>query len=404
MLPKTRKEAVTMGQLCMDLYLKNLRKRYIGSNKSEKAMILDEFCSTSGYHRKHAIRMFGQKIKELHPKVRHKRGRKTVYEPSQLLEPLRRIWMATDQMCSKRLKSALPIWLPYYESAHGSMDSSIREQLLAISESTIDRLLKPERDQIPRRLCGTKPGSLLKNQIPIKTDQWNEQEPGFVEADLVAHCGTSLMGDFIWSLTLTDIYSGWTENRALWNKGAQGVITQIQNIEENLPFSILGFDCDNGSEFLNHHLIRYFQKRPVPVQFTRSRPYHKNDNAHVEQKNWTHVRQLLGYYRLEDKSLCEEINQVYKNECSLLRNYFYPAMKLIDKQRIKSKIKKIHDKAKTPYQRLMASKDVSKEKKKQLTEVYDSLNPFELKMNLEKKLKGIFDQVDLQLKGRNVSI
>ena len=190
----------------------------------------------------------------------------------------------------------------------------------------------------------------------------------------------------------------------MWNKGAEGVVNQIQDIENNIPFPILGFDSDNGNEFLNYHLIRYFHKRPQPVQFTRSRPYHKDDNAHVEQKNWTHVRQLFGYYRLEYQPLVDEMNDVYKTECTLLRNYFYPAMKLIDKQRIQSKIKKVHDKAQTPYQRLMASKDVSDEQKKQLTEVYQSLNPFELKANLEKKLKSIFDKVDLQLKGRNVAI
>jgi len=221
---------------------------------------------------------------------------------------------------------------------------------------------------------------------------------------LVAHCGTSLMGDFVWSLTLTDIYSGWTENCAVWNKGARGVVDQTHDIEENLPFSILGFDCDNGSEFLNHHLIRYFQKRPVPVQFTRSRPYHKDDNAHVEQKNWTHVRQLFGYYRIEDKTLLDDMNDLYANECSDLRNFFYPAMKLIDKQRIQSKIKKVHDKAKTPYQRLMESPHITEQQKKTLTEKYQQLNPFTLRNNLERKLKLIFNKIDLHLKGRNVAI
>ncbi|MCX7120855.1 MAG: hypothetical protein NTZ67_03645 [Gammaproteobacteria bacterium] len=245
---------------------------------------------------------------------------------------------------------------------------------------------------------------MLKKRIPIKTDQWDEKQPGFVEADLVAHCGTSLMGDFIWSLTLTDIYSGWTENRAVWNKGATGVVDQIHDIENNLPFEILGFDCDNGSEFLNQYLIRYFQNRPSEVQFTRSRPYHSNDNAHVEQKNWTHVRQLFGYHRIEDKTLLEKMNVLYKNESSLLHNYFYPATKLIDKRRIQSKIKKVHDKPKTPYQRLMTSEHISAVQKEQLTDIYKKLNPFELKKNQEMKLKTIFQQIDLHLRGRNIAI
>ena len=391
-------------QICMDLYVKNLRLRYWSAGKREKSLILDEFCNTSGYHRKHATRMLSKKQLTAPKTPKQKRGRKTVYDPKRLLGPLKDIWFATDQICSDRLKAALPIWLPYYEATYGALESDVKEQSLAMSDATIDRLLKPERDQIPKRLCGTKPGSLLKKHIPIKTDQWNEQQPGFVEADLVAHCGTSLMGDFIWSLTLTDIYSGWTENRAIWNKGARGVVDQTHDIEENLPFPILGFDCDNGSEFLNQYLICYFQERPTPVQFTRSRPYHKNDNAHVEQKNWTHVRQLFGYHRIEDKTLLNDINDVYKNECTNLRNFFYPAMKLIDKQRIQSKIKKVHDKAKTPYQRLMDSPDISEEQKTLLTEKYRQLNPFTLKANLEKKLKLIFNKIDLHLKGRNVAI
>lgn len=391
-------------QICMNIYIKHLKERYWNASKREKSLILDEFCNTSGYHRKHAIRMLSRKQLKESKIAKRKRGRKKTYEPSLLLEPLKKVWFATDQMCSDRLRAAMPIWLPFYESAYGKLDKGVKEQLLAISEATIDRLLKPERDQIPKRICGTKPGSLLKKHIPIKTDQWNEQQPGFVETDMVAHCGTSLMGDFVWSLTLTDVYSGWTENRAVWNKGAQGVVTQIQNIEENLPFSILGFDCDNGSEFLNHHLIRYFQERPVPIQFTRSRPYHKDDNAHVEQKNWTHVRQLFGYYRIENKTLIDDINDLYKNECSDLRNFFYPAMKLIEKQRIQSKIKKVHDKAKTPYQRLMVSPNISKEQKKLLTEKFQQLNPFILRDNLEKKLNLIFKKIDLHLKGRKVAI
>lgn len=391
-----------MGKLDMNLYLKNLKRRYHNSSRAGKKVLLDEFCQTSGFHRKHAIRLLSRK--PTCKKPQETRGRKPIYDHPVLLKPLRDIWLATDQMCSTRLKAALPLWVEYYQSAHGALKPEIKAQLLCISANTIERLLKPEKVRLPKGLCGTRPGSLLKKQIPIKTDQWNEGQPGFVEADTVAHCGTTLLGNFIWSLTLTDIYSGWTENRAVWNKGAQGVIDQIHAIEETLPFTILGFDCDNGSEFLNHHLIRYFQERPVPSQFTRSRPYHKNDNAHVEQKNWTHVRQLFGYYRLEQPGLVALMNDLYQNESRLLHNFFYPSVKLIDKQRIKSKLKKKHDQPQTPYQRLMASEGISKSQKQKMTQLFKSLNPFDLKKQQEKKLRRIFAKVDLKLKGRNVSV
>lgn len=192
------------------------------------------------------------------------------------------------------MKIALPLWLPHYEKTYGGLDTQVMDLLLSMSSATIDRQLTPLRLKYGMSYGGTKPGSILKKHIPIKTEQWNETEPGFVEADTVAHCGGSMSGEFIWSLTLTDIYSGWTEIRSVWNKGSAGVVEQIQDIEKGLPFSLKGFDCDNGSEFLNHHLLRYFADPDDPqkhrLQFTHSRPYKKDDNAHVEQKNWTHVQ------------------------------------------------------------------------------------------------------------------
>lgn len=208
------------------------------------------------------------------------------------------------------------------------------------------------------------------------------------------------MGSFVWSITLTDIFSGWTENGAVWNKGAHGVLTQIENIEKRLPFSILGFDCDNGSEFLNQHLLRYLTNRKMPIQFSRSRPYHKGDNAHVEQKNWTHVRQLFGYYRFEDPNLVALMNDLYQNEFSLLHNFFCPVIKLQDKIRIQSKIKKHYDNPKTPYHRLRASNHISELQKIKLKQTFESLNPFELQQTIQRKLKHIFSLVDLKLKGR----
>jgi hypothetical protein len=329
-----------MGKLSMELYLINLSKRYRTANKYEKGKILDELCEFSGFHKKHAIRLLNScNLRNNRSKTKKKTGRPTQYTASLYLVHLKRIWLACDQPCGKRLKMALPLWLPHYAGAYEVLEPDIYEGLLSISAATIDRLLASSRIKC-KRFCGTKPGSLLKKQIKIKTDQWDEDKPGYLEADTVAHCGTSLSGNFVWSLTMTDIFSGWTENRAVWNKGSIGVLNQITDIENNLPFDILGFDSDNGSEFLNHHLIRYFtnSERPRNIQFTRSRPYHSDDNAHVEQKNWTHVRQIFGYERFDNQAVVEMMNDLYKNEISLMNNYFLPNFKLLEKRRVDATI------------------------------------------------------------------
>ena len=311
-------------------YLEAIRRRYKKANKQKKTIILDEFCAICDYNRKYAIRRLSTRPK----RQKQTQGRKPRYEHAKILPPLKTIWLASDQLCSKRLKAALKEWLPAYEKEQGLLGDDVRGQLFKVSPSTIDRLLHPVRIHTIRKgLSGTKPGRLLKNQIPIKTDHWDVTTPGYVEADTVAHCGNSLAGNFIWSLTMTDIKSAWTENRATWNKGSFGVIQQIKAIEKQLPFPLLGFDCDNGSEFLNNHLLRYFtDKKPRSFQFTRSRAYQKNDNAHVEQKNWTHVRQLLGYDRLDHPHQVELINSLYRI-WSLYQNHFCPVMKLIEKKR-----------------------------------------------------------------------
>ena len=393
-------------QLSMDLYLKHLKKQYVGASRKTKSHLLNELCRLGGYHRKYAIELLSGRKSSRNAHIKRKRGKKKTYYQMTLLSPLKQIWFATDQMCGKRLKSVIPLWLPFYDSTYGVLTNDVKSQLLTMSSATIDRILKPIRDQCPKRIGGTKPGKLLKKHIPVKTDQWNESRPGFFEADTVAHCGTSLMGDFAWSLTFTDICTAWTENRAVWGKGSLGVCDAIKDIEQQLAFPILGFDSDNGDEFLNWHLLRYFTDREKnPVQFTRSRPYHSDDNAHVEQKNWTHVRQIFGYSRIENKAVIELMNEVYRNECSLLHNYFYPTIKLQDKVRINAKIIKRFEKtSKTPYQRVMESEHINQEIKDKLTNVFKTLNPFELKKSMELKLKNIFAQLDLHLRGRNVAI
>jgi len=359
-------------------YLDAIRERYRRAGRKYKKRILDEFCKVCGHHRKHAIRLLNQD--------RRKRNKKPGREPEYGREEchvLKDIWIASNKPCSKRMKSMIPIWLPFYEKEHDDLAVETREKLLKISPRSIDRLLKPVRERYGSRgLSGTRPGTMLKNQIPIRTNHWDVSKPGFVEADTVAHCSNSLEGDFVWSLTFTDIYSGWTENRAVWNKGASGVCEQIKNIEEGLPFRILGFHCDNGSEFLNHHLWKYFTDRKEPVNMSRSRPYKSNDNAHVEQKNWTHVRLLLGYQRIENRSLLPEINTLYG--CwALFNNFFNTNFKIKEKTRINSRYYKKYDEPKTPYNRLMESKDITEAQKTYLTEVWINLNPYALKKQID---------------------
>ena len=243
-----------MGKNERVAYRAEIYARYQKANKAAKSKILDEFCEVCGYHRKHALRLLrkGNKPTRYPKKAVKRSGRKPLYDATLLALPLRRIWQASDYMCGKRLKAVMPYWLPHYAASYEPLEEMVYAQLLAMSAATIDRLLKPYRAKQKRRgLCGTKPGTLLKNQIPIKTDHWDVNEPGFLEADTVAHSGNSLAGNFVWSLTMTDILTTWTECRATWNKGASGVCKQIEAIEQSLPFDIKGFDCDNVLTYLS---------------------------------------------------------------------------------------------------------------------------------------------------------
>lgn len=367
-------------------YLAKIRWRYRRAGKRYKTRILDEFCAVCAYERKWAIKLLRRRACRPRPRP----GPERKYG-AELCGALKEVWLASGQMCGKRLKEALPLWLPHYR---GELNQSGRALLLAASASTLDRLLTPARVRYGRRgLGGTKPGSLLKTQIPIRTDHWDVTRPGYMEADTVAHCGTTLAGDFIWSIVLTDIDSGWTCQRAVWNKGAHGVVEQIREMESKLPFELLGFDCDNGSEFLNHHLLRYLAERRRPVGFTRSRPYHKNDNAHVEQKNWTHARELLGYERLEDAALVPLINELYAGEWEQLQNFFCPSMKLRKKERQGARQIRHHDKARTPLARLLASETLSPERQQELEHLYAQLDPFALRQQVERKLRKLWQEV-----------
>ncbi len=365
-------------------------KRYKQGTKAQKSLILDEFCAAIGYHRKHAIRLLRgfKRFTKPQPKPR---GPRPVYDSPELLKALKKIWLAANQPCSPRLKASLPLWLPSYGPTFGELSPQVLTNLGKISAPTIGRLLKPVRSQYKKRgRATTKPGTLLRKQIPLKTNQWDESRPGFLEADTVAHCGDSMAGMFAFTVDGVDIATGWTEQRAVWGKGETGVLEQIHHIEQSLPFPLLGFDSDNGSEFLNYHLLRHFTERKKPIQFTRSRAYHKDDNAHVEQKNWTHVRQWLGYDRLDNPQVVPLLNDLYTQEWRLFHNFFLPSVKLLAKDRIASKTIRRYDPPKTPYQRVMESPLVTPATKKELTAQFSTLNPFRLRAAIEIKLKKIF--------------
>jgi hypothetical protein len=375
-----------MSQELKEKVLSKLQSRYMRRNREGKSRMLDELCEDYGYERKYAIKLLKGSLPV--PSGRAHPGPEPQYEQ---IEPIARaIWLAAEQPCGKRLVPILGQWLPFYERRFGRVSSRQRKLLRQISPATADRLLAPARAEHPGRgRCGTKPGSLLKTEIPIRTGTWDLTKPGYMEADSVAHCGASLAGDFIWSLTYTDIWSGWTEGRAVWNKGAAGVLAATREVEQALPFALLGFDCDNGGEFLNHHLWAYMCQRNSPVEFTRSRPYHSDDNAHVEQKNWTWPRQLLGYGRLEDAAMVSGICTIYKEVWGPLQNFFLPCLKLKEKWRQGSHWKKRYEAPQTAYARLCAPGILDRKQRSHLRECYVSLDPFNLKDQLERQLKQI---------------
>lgn len=367
--------------------LERLRERYGRRRREGKSRMLDELCDQYGYSRKHAIKLLADGL----PQVGQKPATGPVPKYLPVREVLENIWRAAEQLCGKRLAPALPLWLPHYAKHFDRLSAREQKLMQEISPATIDRLLAPCKSTV-HGLSGTRPGTLLREQVPIAGEVWDENRLGFMEVDSVAHCGGSLAGNFVWSLTYTCLGSGWTEGRAVWNKGYQGVLMQTQEVEASLPFRLRGMDFDNGGEWLNWHLIRYLQERKTPVQVTRSRPYHKDDNAHVEQKNWMWPRQLLGYQRLENPASVGLICDLYREVWGPLHNFFLPSTKLVDKRREGSRIIRKHDTPQTAYQRLRASNELSPKARRQLRDQYESLDPFALAKAVEQRLKKILNQ------------
>ena len=366
--------------------LEKLRRRYKTAGAEQKRKLLDQAVQLLGYHRKAAIRALGRAAVERGPLI--VTGRPVEYEPSLLVPWLRPIWQATDYACGRRLVAMLPEWIPAYEEHEKRMPEEVREKLLLASGRTLDRLLQPLRGQRAGRSL-TRPGSLLRQQIPIRGSVWEEGKAGWLEVDTVALCGGSMAGDFVCMLDGVDYATTWVEVRPIWGHGQAGTLRALKDIEASLPFALLGLDSDNGGEFLNYHVLRWLQQRQRPVFMTRSRPYKKDDNAHVEQKNWTHVRQCFGYERYDNPEVVEPINALVKGPYGKLLNYFHASLKLERKERKDAKVQRIYQAAQTPLTRVLASAQVSAATKERLLQDKARLNPFALKQAVTRSMKII---------------
>lgn len=383
---------------------REIAKRYQRARKKGKGEILDEFTQLTGYSRWYAsyrLKNWGRKIVlradggrriilvgDRRKKIRRQKPR--VYG-QKVLTALRKIWYICDCICGKRLAPYLNEIVSVLERHEEIvLDYETREKLLKISSPTIDRLLATERKKMQLKgRARTKPGTLLKNQIPVRTfADWDEKMPGFVEIDLVSHDGGSVRGDYIQTLDVTDVFTGWTETKAVRNKAQVWTFQALEEIIVKVPFKILGIDSDNGSEFINNHLVRFCKENKIT--FTRSRPYRKNDNCFVEQKNYSVVRRAVGYARYDTEEELELLNRLYES-LRLYTNFFQPVMKLTEKIRIGSKVSKKYDKAKTPYERLLQSDFTLLDGKEKLKQDYEKLNPAELKRTITKLQNKLID-------------
>ena len=375
-----------------------LRERYRKVGKKGKGEILSELSAKLSICRKYAIRLL-RPGNPGRPKNLPRRGRPSRYQDKEFKDALRFVWKVVGYPCGRTLKAAIPLWLDAIEDEYGKFRIDVRARLVQISAPTIDRILKPFK--VLKGKTFTRSGG-FREEIPIQGNIWDVGIPGYMEADTAVMCGGSMRGEFVNTLTMVDIATIWTETRAVFGRGSNATFDAIRDIEYKLPFNILGYDADNGLEVLNHHLYAYFYtdritKGLVPVQVTRSREYHKNDNCHVEQRNDTLVRKFLGYERIEFKELVPLINYYYAEVVCPLLNHFMPTFKLADKIRIKSQTRRVYKNPITPYQRLMDSRHLSETQKLKLKMIHQNLNPVRLR-NQEKQLRLLIDTALRRLK------
>ena len=365
-------------------YLMKLREKYLRANRQEKSRLLDEYTENTGHNRKYVIAVLNS-AKFWGNLNKPRKPRKKRYG-TEIEAPLIKLWGIFDFPCGQRLKPCLTEELERLRSfGEINITDEVAEKLLTISPATIDRkLARPRKAERQRRFSTTKPGSLLKKKIPIRLTDWDTSKIGFLETDLVAHCGGNASGLFANTVSLTEIATGWWEGEVIMGKGQKATLEVLKLMRERCPFAWLGLDSDNGSEFINYFLLAYCENQELA--FTRSRENKKNDNAYVEQKNWTHVRKILGYFRYDTEKEKAIINDLYRNELRLYKNFFQPIMKLSQKVRYGSKKHRKYELAKTPYKRLMESNQTPKKTKAQLKALYETLNPAALKRRIDHKL------------------
>jgi hypothetical protein len=377
-----------MSTRTKDEVMSRLRRRYLSAGREHKRKLIGEAVALLGYHRKAAIRALRKAPAPARPPG-VVTGRPREYDSHEVRPVLRAIWSAANYPCGRRLAGMMGDWLASYEADQKSFSASVREQLLAASPRTLDRLLHPLRVQ-SRRPSLTRPGSLLRQQIPIRGSVWEDNKPGWLEVDTVALCGGSAAGDYVWMLDAVDYATAWVSTRAMWNRGQEGTLSALADLEQSLPYPLLGLDSDNGGEFLNYHVLAWLQKRPRPVFMTRSRPYKKDDNAHIEQKNWTHVRQWFGYERHDNQEVVERLNALSRGPLNQMLNFFHASLKLEKKERTGTgKMRRTYPKAQTPLQRVLDSPEVAESTKARLRAEKTRLNAFALKREVDQQLRQI---------------
>ena len=377
-------EAIGMARRSKQEYLAVMWDRYQRADRGTRSALLDEVTRMCGYHRKYAN---GLLTRRQPPRRRPRRvpHRRPTYS-AEAISVLAWIWEQSGYLCATRLKAALPIWLPWVRQRR-PLTSTVARHLLAISARQIDRRLQARKHRLKRRLYGTtRPGTLLKHLVPLKTDHWDVTQPGYLEIDLVSHSGASAAGEFLHTLDAVDIHTGWVERQAVRGKGQHGILQALTTIAQQLPFAVRGVDSDNGSEFINGHLIAFCQERGI--QFTRSRPYKKDDNAHVEQKNWTHVRKLVGWDRYDTPEAQGALNALYA-ELRLFQNLFQPSMKLQRKERRGSRLLRRYDLPQTPFERVRACASVEAATVAALERVLTRTDPFGLAQRIGQHLDRV---------------
>ena len=385
--------------------LESLREKYHRSGRKGKSELLKEVEKLLLCHRKHAIRVMKKRPPGRKP-AGAKRGRRSKYDTPEFQSALHKVRRVMEFRNAEVIRSNMAEWLPFIEKHYGAFPLGISEKLHSISAATMKRYFRRMREQGGKGLTTTRPGSILRTEVPILTEsQWDATEPGKMATDTVAHCGNTTEGQYIFSLDMVDPVTHWTAQRATWGKGSGGVLDQTKDIESELPFKLIGLHIDNGSEFLNYHYVRYFTNDPVRTNFafTRSRANHKNDNCHVEQKNWSVIRRYFGYERLDFPELVPMMNDLYKNELNLYLNHFCRTFKLSHKIAVKSRYRRVYGDPLNPYERVLASPHIPQASKDKLMEIHKHLDPVFLKIQIERKLKNIFTTFKKLLTARNAA-